>query len=395
MPRNPHPSGPNAYRSRNIILERRDRRYEEAAARRQNFLKLHRFVLETIGPWATQARISQMIAEDFDEMALDRSVKDAVKVSFGMYNTHQNSPQVGHARFVQIAPSRAHPTRRSSHNDIIHRGLTEQEFFQGAPVVRLYVTVFSEAKSIGGRTEYKDIHQDLHTKRIIIHTGTQVNPILWLNAGQPLRALKWFEKYKVENKSARPLIRSFCLPVNKYLEITKNVILEHEASNPKNENRSFNVDRHYASDQFGIRGNELKILSEHAVPASLVTYADESRFATAQISGDIQSTRALRERLGVPKEDIPGANVWVDPARGEFVKKGKFTGLADKLMNIYGTWIGNDLFITDTWQTIPRTRRLQMMRDALSEYQLHIPEEFWQLSMGGRSLDSIARSLPR
>jgi len=383
----------NTFRSRDIILAKRVRKSREATTRKQNFLELHRFVLEVIGPWATQARISQLIAEGFDEMALDLSVRNAVKVSFGMFNTHQSNPQIGHARFVQIAPSHAHPNAQNSYSDIIHRGFTEQEFFQGAPVVRVYVTVFTEAKSTGGQTEYKDIHQDLYTKQIIIHTGTQANPILWVNAGQPLRALKWFEKYKIDSKSARPLIRSFCLPINHYIDITKNVILEHEAGAPGNENRSFNVDRHYASDQFGIRGKELKILREHAVPASLITYADDPGFATTSLSETIQSTQSLRSRLGVPKDNIFGENVWIDSVRGEFVRKDKYRGTADKLMNIYGMWLGNAHFISNKWKNIPYPKRLDMMRSTLMEYQLYIPEEFWRRSLNGGSLGSIAESL--
>lgn len=389
---------PNAYRSRDIIQDRWARRAEDAARRAQSFRDLHQFVEHVVGPWATQARISQLIAEDFDDMALDRSVKDAAqKISFGRFNTVGNTPQVGHALFVQIAPSRV---KSQSHgggggNNVIHRGLTEQEFFRGRPAVRMYCTVFSEVVvPKGGVTPYKDIHQDPHTGAIRIYTGDQSNPILWVNAGQPLRAIKWLEKYKVEKKpGAKPLIRSFCLPVADYLSITKSAILEHDAGHSRNRMKSFNVDRHYASDQFGLRGEGLRILKEKAIAHSLITYTDDTSYSRPALGGQIVSTKVLRQRLGVPEETIPG--VWVDSETGEFAKKDKFTGVADKLMNIYGTWFANEQFIADAWSRIPRLRRLALMREYLGEYKLYIADEFWQRILSGASPAVVAKSLVR
>lgn len=347
-----------------------------------------------IAPWATQARISQLIAEDFDAMAADRSIKEkAIKVSFGKFNTVSNSPQVGHARFLYPTPSRF-PTRGGdkSQNYVVHRGITEQEFFLGSPAVRIYVTVFSEATvDKFGKSNYKDIHQDSKTKAIRIYTGDQQNPILWVNAGQPLRALKWYEKYKVQSGDAKPLIRSFLLPVSDYVKITKSAILEHDAGQSRNSKKSFNVDRHYASDQFGLRGAELKTLISKAVPGSLITYTDNPGLATKGIAGRIESTQSLRNRLGVPQQTIPG--VWVDTSGKDFVKKDKFSGMADKLMNIYATWIGNDLFIADSWKSIPRPRRLALMDGYIREYGLFIPLTYWERIKGGESPAKVANSL--
>lgn len=228
----PRPRHANAYRSREIINDRWARRAADDARYRQQFKDLHRFVEEVIGPWATQARISQLIAEDFDEMALDRGIKaGAQKISFQKYASASGTPQVGHAPFVQLAPSRVKPQGHhgGGGNNVIHRGLTEQEFWHGGPAVRIYVTVFAEVQvAANGLTPYKDVHQNPRTGQITIYTGNQANPILWVNIGQPLRALKWLEKYKVEKRpGARPVIRSFCLPVADFVRISRAAIPEH------------------------------------------------------------------------------------------------------------------------------------------------------------------------
>jgi hypothetical protein len=359
-----------------------------------NFLRVHRFIKKSIGPWATQARISQLIADDFDEMALDRSVQDAVQVTFGKQATANHKPQVGRAEFLQIAPSRIGPvpaTVRAS--NVIHRGVTEQEMFDGVAAVRLYVTIFREVQvSASGTTPYKDIHQNRWTKKITINSGDQT-PVLWVNAGQPLRALKWLEKYKVENPAATPVIRSFCIPTSDFLTITANAVLEHDANRPENRDRTFNVDRHYASDQFGIRGDALRMLKEQAIKGSLITYTENPSYSNGDFGGDIRSVRELRDRLGVPERSIANENVFVNPTSGEFQKKDRFGGVADKLMNIYATWMGNDLFATEKWLKIPQTRRSELMRQYLESYGIRIEETYWAQIRSGRAPAQIAQTV--
>ncbi len=377
---------PNKYRSRDIIDARYIRRAEEQQTRRNNFLRLDEFVAKVIGPWATQARIAQLIADDFDEMALDRSVQDAVNVSFKKESAS-----------VHVTPSRIGPipVNNPLQNNVVHRGVTEQEIFEGVPAVRLYVTLFKEVEVVNGITPYKDVHQDSKTGKIKIYSGDKT-PVLWVNAGQPLRALKWLEKYKVEKKpGAEPVIRSFCIPVSAYLPITRNAILEHDAGQVGNELKTFNVDRHYASDQFGFRGDALQTLQKEALPGSLITYTDDLSYAKPGVGGQIRLTNVLRERLGVPLTTIEGANVFVDPSTGEFQKKDSFSGIADKLMNIYGTWMGNDQFITQKWLGIPRDRRCALMREYLGKYGLHIPLDYWTEIQAGRAPAAVAANLRR
>ena len=357
------------------------------------FIRVHQFVEKSIGPWATQARISQLIAEDFDEMLLDQSVAEAVQVTFGKNATDNSTPQVGRAEFIQLTPSRIGPvpTQRDPSN-IIHRGVTEQEMINGVAAVRLYVTVFSEAQvGAGGTSRYKDIHQNRSTKKISIYTGEGDNSPLWVNAGQPLRALKWLEKYKAQDPNAKPVIRSFCIPTAEFLAITASAILEQDSK--ANPDKTFNVDRHYASDQFGIRGDGIRILRDTAIKGSLITYAEDPAHTRSDFGGDIRTVRELRDRLGVPEAAIPNESVFLDD-NGEFKKKKRFAGIADKLMNIYATWMGNDLFATEKWRGVPRLRRCERMREDMESYGIRIDDQYWtQIINGGMVPARIARTI--
>ena len=354
------------------------------------FIRVHQFVEKSIGPWATHARISQLIAEDFDEMLLDQSVAQAVQVTFGKNATDSNTPQVGRAEFIQLAPSRVGPVPKQGSN-VIHRGVTEQEMINGVAAVRLYVTVYSETQVSAGETpRYKDIHQDRGTKKISIFTGVG-DSILWVNAGQPLRALKWLEKYKAQDPKAKPVIRSFCIPTADFLGITANAILEHDASKKENKDKTFNVDRHYASDQFGIRGNGLSILRDKAIKGSLITYAENPAHTEPKCGGDIRTVRELRDRLGVPEAAIPNQSVFVNGT--DFQKKDRFAGIADKLMNIYATWMGNDLFATEGWLKIPRLNRCTLMKKYMKDYGIRIGEQYWTQINGGMAPARIAQTI--
>jgi hypothetical protein len=356
------------------------------------FIRVHQFVEKSIGPWATHARISQLIAEDFDEMLLDQSVAAAVQVTFGKNATDNYTPQVGRAQFIQIAPSRVGPVpKQGGPSNVIHRGVTEQETIDGVAAVRLYVTVFSEAQvSAGGTSRYKDIHQNRWTKKISIYTG-EGDSILWVNAGQPLRALKWLEKYKAQDPNAKPVIRSFCIPTADFLGITASAILEHDASTPANRDRTFNVDRHYASDQFGVRGDGLRILRGTAIKGSLITYAENPAHTHSDFGGDIRTVRELRDRLGVPEAALPNESVFVNGT--DFQKKDRFAGIADKLMNIYATWMGNDLFATERWLRIPRLRRCVLMRQHMESYGIRIDEKYWTQINGGMAPARLAQTI--
>ncbi len=389
---------PNKYRSRDIIMDRRANRLEAAAARRRGFEELDVYVRQVLGPWATQARVSQLIADDFDALGKSKAVPgSATTVDFGKYVTATSTPVLGHARFGYVPPSRIKGRKLGDddHNRVIYRGFVEQEFFGGnkgggGPAVRLYVTVAAEAKiTMDGTSDYKDVQQP--GGAVKIYTGAQANPILWVNAGQPLRAIKWYEKYKVQDPTYRPLIRSFLVPGKVYQALSKGAGLEAEAGQPGNRGRSFNVDRHYATDQFGVRGADLRKLAAAAIPNSLITYTDNAAHVTARTAGRIESVGSLRTRLGVPQETVPG--IWVDPAKGDFADKKVFGRKADELMDVYAIWTGQAIFLSDKMKAIPRARQLQLMRTALAELGKVIPLEFWEQIQRGTVPAEIARRL--
>ncbi|MEA3119215.1 MAG: hypothetical protein QOI13_2485 [Paraburkholderia sp.] len=193
---------------------------------------------------------------------------------------------------------------------------------------------------------------------------------MWVNAGQPLRALKWFEKYKVQADEAKPLIRSFAFPLDMYHEISKKAFLEFNAKDDKN--RSFNVDRHFASDQFGIRGEDLVALKAHAVPGSLITYTDNPAYADPATSGKIESTSVLRERLGVPETPLKDFHVFVD--KQDFAKREHMPDMADQLMELYGTWMGNRNFLPERRKNIPIARRWEFIDKTFAENGIELPQ---------------------
>jgi hypothetical protein len=195
----------------------------------------------------------------------------------------------------------------------------------------------------------------------------------------------------VQDPTYRPLIRSILVPGKVYEALSKGAGLEAEAGQRGNKQRSFNVDRHYATDQFGVRGADLRKLAAAAIPSSLITYTDNAAHVTARTAGRIESVGSLRTRLGVPQETVPG--IWVDPAKGDFADKKVFDKKADGLMDVYAIWTGQAIFLSDKMKTIPAARQLKLMRAALAELNKFIPPEFWERIERGEVPTRIAAGL--
>jgi len=408
-----HFENPNKYKSQAIIFERRARRVEQAQHLRARQAELeeqarrkkaeedarmarelneaNRYVRGVIAPWATQARLSELISDDFEDMKASVACQKPYLLSYPV--APNKTPVVGGDKFTYLPPERV-PGGVGGDNRSIHRGFVEQETYKRrkqilSAAVRLYVTVFSEAVVKNGKSEYKDIQQN--NGRVEIYSGK--DPILWVNAGQPLRAIKWYEKYKAQSTDAKPLIRSFLIPASIYYEISSRAGLESEAS--KNPKRSFNVDRHYASDQFGIRGTDLNLLKSNIISGSLITYTENINHVTPGTAGQVKPISDLRRRLGVPRETIPG--VWVNPGKnglgGDFTDKKVFGGLADTFMGIYAVWTGLDVFLPEKMIKIPRCRRLEIMREELSKLNKVIPDVFWRRMVEGETPAQVAASV--
>ena len=80
--------------------------------------------------------------------------------------------------------------------------------------------------------------------------------------------------------------------------MSANAVPEHDSK--KFQDKSINVDRHYATDQFGVRGPALKMLESRAIAGSLITYTENPTWATTSTAGTIKNIAELRGRLGVP-----------------------------------------------------------------------------------------------
>jgi hypothetical protein len=170
------------------------------------------------------------------------------------------------------------------------------------------------------------------------------HPIMWLSGGQPLRQLKWFYKYQVEkyNPGAKPVVRSFLVPLSTWNEVSANAVNERVAVKPGNEARPFNVDTAYCANQLGVRGPMLERIRDAAVPNSLNSYVSDFSHSLAQHGGRVQHINALHKKLGAPTNAAP-LPIWTDG--GKFTRTKKQHGLAETLLYYYGIWTGNEHYI--------------------------------------------------
>lgn len=348
---------------------------------------IKKFMEQQVAPWATQARIAELIDENMKDLKADAllSVQDTYMRPRDLrVDSPGYQPQIGPGATRFLGPSRslvpdADPTA-------IHRSDLEIELVMGVPHARVYSSLWAEARANGdGKITHKDVHQAPDTGRITIHTGRDQseegadedasNPIMWLSGGQPLRQLKWFYKYKIEkhNPGAKPVVRSFLVPLSTWNEMSRSAVNERVAAKAGNERRPFNVDTAYGANQFGVRGDMLELIRNAAVPGSLRSYVGKSGHSLAQHGGTIHSIRKLHEQLGAPVTDAPHP-IWVDKQLGKFVRTKKQQGLADTLLYYYGIWTGNENYIPASKARIPKARRHEQFKAFLVEQNLAIPE---------------------
>lgn len=147
-------------------------------------------------------------------------------------------------------------------------------------------------------------------------------------------------------------------------------------------NRSINVDRHYEPNQFGIKGADLSALRKDALPGSLITYTmfpnNMDKYKRKE-SGQIVHLNVLKDRLGVPSQDIkikapskrsPGVSPWLDG--DSFLERKKFKGNADELSMHYSTWLKSkdqkfdeSAILAPKMSNIPHKRRMEMLNEFL------------------------------
>lgn len=362
--------------STNSLRGRRvPRRAKWLRERDQQIEDVKRYMNETVAPWATQARIAAIIAADREELRRDATISDAAAYLRPHLLRTGSNPQIapGHVSF--LAPTRSESSQHED-GDVIHRGELEIEIHQGVPCVRVYSALFAEAApSRDGTVRHKDVHQSSVTGEISIHTGgdgSGTKPIMWVSGGQPLRQLKWFYKYPAErnNPGARPVIRSFLVPLEVWDEISREAVNEDMA--PQHENSPFNVDKSYGANQFAVRGPSLELLRKFAVAGSLISYVGNPSHARKKLGGEIRSIEVLHRNLGAPMTKSP-LPIWIDEQRGEFADKGHQAGMADTLMFYYGVWTGKEEFIPRKFLRTPKARRHQLLREFLAQQGHPLP----------------------
>jgi hypothetical protein len=344
--------------------------------------KVERFMEDVVGPWATQARIAELINTNFEEMKRDPNLSSEVKY---LHPAEKRKPE---ATDPQIAPGDVKfvaPTRTAT--TAIHRGIVAIEMIDDTPYARVYSALWAEARpNKEGKVVFKDVHQDPHSGKVTVHTGRdqgekkegaqddeEKHPIMWLS-GEPLRQLKWFYKYPIEkyNPGARPVVRSFLIPLELWNRISEAAVSEDEANTPGNETKPFNVDTAYGSNQFGVRGPLLDEIRKKVADSSLISYVGDPKHSKASLGGDVRPVSDLHEALGAPETPAPKP-IWIDPEVGKFVRTKQQGGIADKLAFYYGVWKDNDSFLDDKDRRIPKQRRQDMLKKFLAENGLHLP----------------------
>jgi hypothetical protein len=360
----------------------------EADAERAKHQAIKNFMEQRVAPWATQARIAELIDENMKDLKADPLLSEDdcyFRPSDLRIDSPSYQPQIGPGTTRFLGPNRSLVPNAEA--TAIHRSDLEIEMVGNVPHARVYSALWAEARANGdGKITHKDIHQSAETGKITIHTGRDQseegadedasNPIMWLSGGQPLRQLKWFYKYKIEkhNPGAKPVVRSFLVPLSTWNAMSSNAVNERVAAKPGNERRPFNVDTAYGANQFGVRGDMLELLRNAAVPGSLKSYVGKRKHSLPEHGGAIHSIKDLHQQLGAPTTVAPHP-IWVDKSLGKFVRTKKQHGLADTLLYYYGIWTGNENYIPQSKSKIPKARRHEQFKEFLAEQNLAIPAD--------------------
>jgi hypothetical protein len=182
-----------------------------------------------------------------------------------------------------------------------------------------------------------------------------------------------------------PVIRSYLFPLAELNRITDDAILESEvgkAADP-NKDKSYNVDRHAASNQYAFRGGDVSQLAAQARPGSLVTYAWDPQRVTPERSGELHPISDLYAKLGVPFHD-PSLSPWTSGS--SFAERDKLESIATDYNMYYVTWrqcpelaedavVKPDPLLAEAAAMKPYSARAKLTRAFLE--QRKIPEPEW------------------
>ncbi|HET6288611.1 MAG TPA: hypothetical protein VFG15_17920 [Amycolatopsis sp.] len=230
---------------------------------------------------------------------------------------------------------------------VLHRGEFEIETIKGMHYVRLYTAILTPATR---QSEFKDVHQDDGNGTVDPFSGEgSTGPkVFWVGGGRPLRAVQWTAKYENDGNRKdfmQPMLRSFLVPLDVFLDVTEQSVVEAEASG---NDLSMNVDQNGDTNQFGLRGPQYERLRGKVLPDSLVTYTVGGRVTVMpEVAGRQEDLADLYVRLGLrPDFDSTALGKENDPwftwsAGGQkyFRNDPKaLRSLARTLGNHYHTW---------------------------------------------------------
>lgn len=261
---------------------------------------------------------------------------------------------IGLTGVVYPGPSK-HPATSGQDERLIYRGEFEVEYDAGLPYVRIYsaivnpVLVTASAKPGLGTSEYKDVQQDQATGAVTLSGGGDPG-VLWSGGGRPQRALQWLKKYEHQyaGKPEVPLLRSFLVPLENYLEVTAATAPEKLSTTYPT--LTINVDHRGEPNQMGLRGRHMEQLAAVAKAGSLVTYAtDPASVPLRPVAGQIRAAQELYGRLGIDafQSDVLGKDhdPWFTWTRDAGTWKANFRNSPEELHTMardlrehYVTW---------------------------------------------------------
>lgn len=210
------------------------------------------------------------------------------------------APVVGLTGVAYPGPSR--PAADPDHP--IYRGEFEVEQADGQYWVRIYcaivdpLTITPAPSNAGlGTSRYKDVNQQPGTGAVTLSAGSEEG-MFWSSGGRPQRAIQWLRKYEANYPALQPMLRSFLVPLQSYLDAT--AVLTAESQSKTQLDLPINVDQHGEPNQLGLRGGQFEALAAVAKPHSLVTYVTSTSVVKLNsLAGEVRPASDLFGRLGI------------------------------------------------------------------------------------------------
>ena len=221
----------------------------------------------------------------------------------------------------EITQEASYASGAGERQSLVPRGEIQTETHEDTTYVRVYQTVYA---AVEGSSKFKDVHQKSDGAIEVRGTGD-----MWLNAGRPWRAFHYVRTYvgqapgkvreaieaerkasgdvskeqreAIERKHGRPVIRSFLIPHATYRALTGSAISEKQVGE-YGTRHNLSVDKSKDSDQFLVRGRDVRLIRATAKPHSLISYVLDNlvdQYTHAR-HGTVKPLTELLAMLGMP-----------------------------------------------------------------------------------------------